>query len=335
MNKIILGSRYYKWVDDEDLCEIKIIKMLGEDKCRCRYTVGSKLGEEEDIEIAAIIDEYTRLTPDGYITFNIAIMGNSDVRDVIVFLNKSKDIDNGDTIPYCVCRQCVNDLFTVATSAQTGKDYYGISVSKDTCPADVQYENYLSCNGVEKFVIAAIYIGDKLSDILKLFKHKDFDTVLYNLFTSRCKYVSNNIKFIINKNMQKRYLNGYCKTIDDLLDINNFEYDLYRAFDILPMNVDLSGRVEEAFPDESLELLKCSLRRNIDKTIVIKYDKSIDLAKIERKYTLVADLNKDVYIIAYTDTGVYNIPCDGNLLDIDKIDKAYKEISINTDKYTM
>lgn len=334
MNKITLGSRYYNWTSDDELNEIKIIKLLGDDNCRCKYTLGPNTGKVEDITVSHIKDNYTLLNPDGYITFNIAIMGESNIKDVIVFLNKSKDMEMGDTIPYCVCRQSVNDLFTATTSAQTGKSYYGISVSKDTCPADVQYENYLACNGVEKFVIVAVYIGDKLQDILNLFKHKDFDTVLYNLFVSRCKYVSDNIKFIINKNMQKRYINGYCKNLSDLLQINNFEYDLYRAFDILPLNVDLSGCENEEFPIAQLETLKCSIRRNIDKSIVIKYDKSIDLSKIERKYTLVADSNKDVYIVAYTDTGIYQVPTNGNLLDIDSIEMAYKNVAINTAKYT-
>lgn len=330
MNKITLGTRYYNWTDDGKINEVKIIKLLGEDKCRCKYTIGPKTGELIELDNSDIKDNYTMLTPDGYITFNIAVMGGTDIRDVIIFLTKQSDIINGDTIPYCVCRQSVNDLFTAAEQ----KQYFGISVSKDTCPADVDYSNYLACNGVEKFEVVSIYIGDKLADILKLFKHRDFDNTLYTLFMARCKYISSNIKYIINQNMKKKYLDGYCKTLNDLITINNFEYDFYRAFNIIPINDDLSSHIEDECPAEIVNFLKGITRRNIDKSIVIKYDKSIDLSKIERKYVLVADNNKDVYIVAYTDTGVYQVPTSGNLFDIDSVEKAYAEVRINTEKYT-
>ena len=134
--------------------------------------------------------------------------------------------------------------------------------------------------------------------------------------------------------MKKKYLDGYCKTLNDLITINNFEYDFYRAFNIIPINDDLSSHIEDECPIEIVNFLKGITRRNIDKSIVIKYDKSIDLSKIERKYVLVADNNKDVYIVAYTDTGVYQVPTSGNLFDIDSVEKAYAEVRINTEKYT-
>lgn len=334
MTKITLGTRYYNWADDNSINEVKVIKLLGENKCRCKYTVGPKTGDIIDLNNSDILDNYTMLTPDGYITFNIATMGGTDLRDVIVFITKNSDLLNGDTVPYCVCRQSVNDLFTFTAGEQ--KQYFGISVSKDSCPADVEFTNYLACNGVEEYVAVSIYIGDKLDEILSLFKHKDFDNVLYNLFDSRCKYVSSNIKYIANKNMQKRYLDGYCKTLNDLLKINNFEYDFYRAFNIIPIKESLKDNNNEECPTSVVDFLRVVLRRDIDKSIVIPYDKSIDLSKIERKYTLVADINRDVYIIAYTDRGVYQIS-QGNTLDVDNIQKLLNSTTCQWDieKYTM
>lgn len=334
MNKVTLGTRYYNWEEDDgSVSELKVIKLLGGSKCRCMYTLGSNKDQIIEIKNDDLKNNYTQLRPDGFISFNISIMGGTDLRDVIVLLNKTSDITMGDSIPYCVCRQSINDAFALAINK---KEFFGLSVSKDTCPADIDYVNYLASNGVEKFEAVAIYIGDKLKDILGLFNHKNFDAALYNLFVARCRYGSADNKYIIKQKMQKQYIDGYCKTLNDLLAINNFEYDFYRAFNITPINRDLSKYINEACPIDVINFLKITTKRNIDKSIIIPYDKSIDLSKIERKYVLVADANKDVYIVAYTDIGVYQTPVNtNNLKDIayTEASKVYSEINFNLDKY--
>ena len=75
-------------------------------------------GELDTITGDVIEKEYVRFIPDGLIAMNIVNVGKvrpedkEELKDVIVAIYKTEDLDNGVNLPFAVCRQSIEDLFT-------------------------------------------------------------------------------------------------------------------------------------------------------------------------------------------------------------------------------
>ncbi len=347
----LINTRYYKWYQEnekDELEEIIIVRVNDNDTYFVQRTKGKEVGEKFSISAEDLSYDYTKLSPDGFITFNIVSVGKS-MRDVMVTFNRTKDFEAGDQESYAVCRQGTNDIF--AQQYQQEQEYTGISISKDTCPANVEFINFLACDGCEESIAVAYYIGDKIKDILALIKLKNYDIVLQNMFTERCKYKAKDYKPAFNKYMQLNSIDGYSKSVEELLKVNNFSYDIYRGFDIIPFNLDLAMCINNALDPVALETLKLMICKDITKSIVIPYDKSINLSTIERSYQLVSDVEDNVYVIAYIDSGNYIAPNtemteDGestsvasllNMMGKDTayLQEAYSNLNFNKSKFNM
>lgn len=349
---IFPNTRYYRYLDetDDSLEVIKILRYQNTETVKYEVIKGKGLGERGKININELHDNYTKLTNDGVISFSIASLHNLD--DVVVMFMKQKDLDLGIGIPFAVCRQCVTDIFHYAFSKKD-KDYFGLSISQDSCPPNVNFNNFLACEGLTKQINIAYYIGDKLSDILKLFKHDDYNYILEKLFKDHCRYAANNITFIYNDYLARDSFDGYMKTLEDLLLSNNFEYDIQTAFGIIPMNVDFSGDETGTIDltdgaelsEDAKYKLSFILAKNINRTLVLKYDKDIDLdALSHRLYQLVSDVHNDIYLIAYDVSGDFHIPVESvetaenietlnGIVSAKSVKDACQFIRLNTWKY--
>lgn len=339
---MILNERYYYWNDNDSIEEFRICRINNENSITIVKTVGSNVGEKKKIDPKEL-KNYRMLRPDGYISFNIAVL-SKNLKDVIVIISTNNDLIRGIKEPYAVCRQCVIDLFAKQLS-QKHEDITGISVSRDTCPADVEFKNFLACEGVEYSEVMAYYIGDKLDTILSLIKKPSlYNNVLQDLFDDHCMIISNNNKYIANSYKKKRQVDGYCKTIEDLLNLNNFEYDLYRAFDIIPTDFAEDDFKEGVLSSKASEILSSIINANIDKSLVIKYDKDIDLSEIKRKTILVSDINGTVWVVGYTINGKYTVPVENfesddniekinSIMPTDSIISAYQHLKFNKEKF--
>lgn len=338
MNNVNLfkNTRYYKWIDTESIEEVRIIKIQNSDTVSVAFTKGPRFGEKEKLNAQYLLDNYTKLKPDGFLTFNIVSLKDT-LKDVIVTVTRETDVELGKTIPYAVCRQCVVDLFAKQLSPDN-VDYAGISISQDTCPADVDFSNYFACDKILSSEVVSFYIGDKISNILHILKDKDeYDSILDNLHLDHCKYLAGNNKFITESYRRKKEIDGYCTTLDDLLRMNNFEYDLETAFGVIPLDLEylkddgsgiaMMDKVSNSATLSPLgkELLSSILLLQIDKSIVLKFDKDIDLSAIKRKYCLITDKDYNVYLVAYTISGKYHPDIEG-LESEENIEKLMKNI---------
>lgn len=338
MNNINLfkNTRYYKWIGAETIEEVRIIKIQNSDIVSIVFTKGPRFGQKEKMQCKDLLNNYTKLKPDGFLTFNIVSLKDT-LKDVIVTVTRESDVTMGKTIPYAVCRQCVVDLFAKQLSPDN-VDYAGISISQDTCPADVDFSNYFACDRILSSEVVAFYIGDKVTNILHILKDKDeYDSILDNLHLDHCKYLAGNNKFITESYRRKKEIDGYCKTLDDLLRINNFEYDLETAFGVIPLDLEylkedgtgivVMDPVSNSATLSTLgkEILSSVLLVQIDKSLVLKFDKDIDLDAIKRKYCLITDKNYNVYLVAYTISGKYH-PDIESVEDEENIKKLMKNI---------
>ena len=347
-SNIIINPRFFKYLDLDDLEHslevIKILKYQNTEILKYEVMKGPNTGNKGKISIKDLIDEYAMLEYDGIISICIAKLQALD--DVMVILMRKKDLEAGISMPWAICRQCISDIFSYAY-CKTGLDYFGLSISQNSCPANVDFSNFLGCNKIESNVSIAYYIGETLDDILSMVKTDIYDDALGVLFRDRCLVRAENIRFIYDNNLKKERIDGYCKTLKELLRINNFEYDLLTSYNIIPINIDLSesngdGGCLDSISTRILSELLC---KNIKATIVLKYDKDIDLDNLEHEYQLVSDSNNVVYVIAYTYSGTYHIPVesvesDENIALLNNavpgsksIQDAYSNIRIFKDKY--
>ena len=352
--KLLKNTRYYKWEDDGSLTELRILKMQNESLCSVIFTKGLKFtpGTKKKIPVQELTDDYTKLRPDGYISFDIVTVGKK-LKDVMVIITRQEDIQAREKTPYAVCRQCAVDLFAKQLSPDN-VDYAGISVSKESCPADVKFENFLACETVELDETIAYYIGDSLDNILNLLRHtSQFDTVLTTLFNDHCDYITNNNHYISEVYKKtKNEINGYYKSLKDLLYWNNFEYDIYRAFDIIPLTVSKEDIIcTDEIKDSvdkltvyGMQLLSSIVCRNIYESIVLPYDKDIDMKKIQGSFMLIATNEGKVFLVAYKYNDNYKVPLESieseenieklnNILPYGSVQNVYEHIQFRNGKY--
>ena len=281
-----VGSKYYKFIDDNTVRVLRLTKIKNDNEFVMRDSQDNvvKLNKNE-------LESYTLLRPDGYITFSIVGL-EQDTRDVIVTLHRRKDIENGDNIPYCVCRQNIFDLF----ANQIVKDeniYIGVSISKDTCPEDTPYDITMACNTVERTQMVAVYIDDTLDTILSMINQHKYNETLKKMYGS-----------IINPNLK-----GYCISLKQLLEENYFMYDFLKGFDIEPVRIKINEEdIEYGLTNSDIRYLESLFKFHMQRLYVIKYDKDIDMSSIQRDYVLVSDLNQKIYILTYdkTEESIYN-----------------------------
>lgn len=288
MRQIYLGDKFYKYIEEEDRIEIvRIIKMKNTE---------TFIIEREDtkdkfkINRDRLLSEFTRLKSDGFISFAIVNL-QDNLKDVIVSLYRSKDIDNKVALPYAACRQNIFDLFSSQIKREginSDVTYIGISVSVDTIPEDTPYEMVLSCNGIIENTMVSVYIDDTLDSILSMIRESKYDLVLKTL----------------NNRLSDPKIVGSCESLRDLLIYNNFMYDFHKGFNIVkvPFKVEILESYE-ILPEQRI-YLENDLKVEIFRTYVLKYDKEINLNKIKREYILISDIDDKLYILAY-DKGKY------------------------------
>lgn len=283
--RIYLGDKFYKYIEKEDRVEIiRIIKIKNEDS----FVAMSENNETLRFNKENLLKEYTKIKGDGMLAFNLVDL-DADAKDVIVALYRNGDLESGDTLPYCCCRQNIVDLFSNIIKTENDTHMYvGMSVSKDTIPEDTPYEITLACNGISYSIMVTIYMDDTLDEILNMVKTDKFDMGLFKLYNS----------------IDRNKVIGYYKSLKELLQGCNFMYDFYKAFNIyeVPFKVSING--DYSLPIEQHRYLEDEIRVEMFRTYVMEYSKEIDLKKVERNYIMVIDIEMKAYIIAY-DRGEY------------------------------
>ena len=108
---ILLGSIFYKFNDEDKLEQIRVKQI----KNRDLYVIEDLDSNETKKFTYEDFTDYKLLKADGCIGFNIVSL-NDGLRDVIVTYHRASDVENGDTIPFAVCRQSVSDVYTNLTN---------------------------------------------------------------------------------------------------------------------------------------------------------------------------------------------------------------------------
>ena len=297
----MLGERYVREEKDEIII-YRIVSIKNETDIVVQDDNGSKFSTT----ISKLKEDYKLLNPDGFLSFNIVYIdgglgGRFD--DVIVTLHTREDMQSTSKIPTVICRQNINDLHASALKLKsngTDKDFFGMSISKETCPEDVPFESILSCDGLVKSIPVAVYIDDKFDDIMSIIKHKEFNKILESIFTEHVKKECEGKTLLYNRMIQLQTVDGFVKTLRELLVSNNFMYDFRRTFNILPLkNINISEEIDISNKNTLMMVLSDLLNINIVNIKVIKFAKDIDLTRLAYSYQLVSDESEDIYLVLY------------------------------------
>lgn len=281
-------DKFYRVNEDDSIEFLRLVKVKNED---CYVMLNSN---KERVKLTSDeLYKYVKLRPDGYINYSIVSL-DAGIRDVIVSMFRRVDIEDGDVIPYCICRQNIFDLFTNNFVKDDKTQFVGCSVSKDTCPADIEYKMIMGCNAIIENINVSMYVDDTLEDLLEPITVLNFNDALFkNYIKSR------------NDN-----IHGYCKTLKDLLYTNNFMYDVLKAFNIIKVPfITLYNEISNEINTSDREWLESYLKVEMFKTFVVPFTKEIDLKKIERDHIIISDINNEIFIVLYD---------KGDFLNIDK-----------------
>lgn len=284
-NKVTIrcGAKFFRFINDQ-LEIIRIKKIDSKDnKERVKYFTEDK--ELKSMSYDYLMKNYEMLAPDGMII--ITVVGTNAADDVIVGLSNFKNLSQE---PDVICRQGIADVFTNITNKDEGTLYIGCSVSKSTCPVDIDYKWVYSCQCIKGNPLSIlVYLDDTLDDILSLFSTKRYDQVL-----------KDSAKSIIEQ-FSKFNIVGAKETLKELLAENNFMYDFRKLFGIIevPFHIDSES---DQLDDHNWLFLESELKANIMETYLIQYSREINLKSIARDYKLISsaiDGFDKVYICGY------------------------------------
>ena len=279
-NMIYVGDIFYRYEDDKE--EAEIIRI-----CRAKNT-NKFIAETQNGNITItrneLIENYTRLKNDAFLTFFVLKL-DKGAKDVMIAMHRRKDLDENNNVPYALCRQQFENSFN---SILIKDDMYhiGVSMSKDTCPNDVNYEDLFLCNGVDAGITVSTYIGDTLDTILHFIKTEKFDSILKE----------------IDDNANQSIVEGPCRNLKELLEYHDFMYDYLLGFDItrVPFKVE-----DNKLTLEQIKYLEGLTKHIFIDKMIVQKDSDIDLEKIERSHIKICDEEQNIYIVLYIE-GEYN-----------------------------
>ena len=307
-NNLLLGAKYYRYDENGN---IEVVRVTRHNESEAKIYDGN---EYKKITLEDLQKQYIRLNPHAIVNFCIVKLKDG-LDDVIVTMHKMSDLTSNEPTPYCVCRQNITDIF--ANQIQlSDKMYVGCCMSLDTCPPDIDYRIMIACNGMEKCINVCTYMDDTLNDIIGLVKAKDFNNTLESLFIDHVNAVVRNnpaLEAIKDRIKKLDHYDGYCKTLELLLEQNNFMYDFYQAFNIIPIDEEVTYDSEDALDPKITDIISNLYEINITSTLCVKYWYDVDLSDIDNDYVLIMDKNNKLYVVAYVSSGPKNI-------DIEKVE---------------
>lgn len=307
--KKMLGNKYYK-ENGDDIEVIRVVSVKNTSECKIQSDKGNEI---KIVNPQFVYDNYTKLIPDGFVTISLVKLNyekDKSYNDVIVTMHRMSDLDIGDNDPFVVCRQNITDFFYNLCSTSEDHPYVGVSVSRRTCPENIDFQIMRACDEIVVAEGVNIYLEDTVEDILSLVNTKKFDKCLeLGLLT--------HLKSICRPDIGLVSVNGHCRNLKQLLLENNFSYDLDNAFNITPIQAELGSHILEIKDDED-KLIGYKLdseisnqfsnlfKINITDSIVIDYDHDIDVNEIFGKFFLVRDTVNKLYIVKYFTVGEWN-----------------------------
>lgn len=279
--RIYIGDIFYNFIEDE----INILRVV---KCKSTEKFVLKDGNSNLISLnrKELTDNYSRLENNSYFSFAVVKLPNG-TKDIIVTIHRKSDIKLGINQVYTVCRQQFNDLF--ADQIKTNDiNNFGVCVSRDTCPENLEFEDYLVCEGIDgKTDIISVYLDDTLDSILKYIDTKKYDDVLKNIYNSVNPYMTT----------------GVCQTLKELLEYQDIMFDFYLGNGITRVPFEV---IDNSLNIDQIKYIEHLNKHYLVEPLIVPYNYDMDLNKIERSHIRIIDTNNKIYVVSYLEGGYVN-----------------------------
>ena len=306
---IALGYKFFKEKEDGTFEIIRVIEVR-----EVKKEVGIQFESDGFTKRMPYdwLKSYTPLEPYGLVMFNIVSVydepTDSSSDDVMITATRLIDIKLGDYNPFIICRQSINDFFADFLNPMGNSNLCGISVNRDNCPTNIPFGALLTADEIKVSNMVAVYRDDTIESILRCVPQKRYNEVLSKLYMEHCKASVSSNPFATRSD-------GWCKTLQDLLEDNNFISDFNYmsgatgvAFDLknylLPVSDKLPGCYQ--LDKAALVFFNSVFKVNAVNTRVVKWDYSIDLGEFNNdKYTFLRDSTDTLYMVVYLTKGEY------------------------------
>ena len=292
----ILGTKYQTYIDDE-LVILRLVNIKSENKFTMVDREGNKLSMTKEE-----LDKCIKLDSDALLCLMTTTL-DEDVRDVYACVHRTDDMRNGVKEPVMILRQNIYSSSKNAFNA--GMDIYvGECLVNPKFDNDEQFKSLLEFNTIDDTLSVALYVDDKFKDIKQFItghNARKFDEVLRT----------------IKSNNTQSMLKGYCETLDQLFEENNFMFNYRMIFNIaqvdfpieLDNNTDKDGVI--TLNSKQISRLEDLLRAYITDVKVLKYDKDIDISKIVSKtHIMISDETENIYLVSYIVKEAYPVDND-------------------------
>ena len=273
MLNMLIGSKFYKYTDGQ-LDVLRLYKIKNQNK----YILKDEYGAEVVLSRRGL-EDYTRILQDAFITFSIVGLSDGN-KDVIVTIHKNKDLGNGDTAPYAICRQGIVDTYSQTFNRNENVTYVGTTMSKDTCPQGVNIADMLRCNTTIECHVINAYMDDTLEDILQCINPLNFNELL--------KYFASIV--------DKEKVVGFCSSLKELLETTSFWGEFNRAFGILKVPFHING---DQLDVPTKTYIEDEIKHEVLNHTVALYDKDIILENINHDYILISDAGNVLNLMVY------------------------------------
>ena len=292
----ILGTKYQTYIDDE-LVVLRLVNIKSENKFTMVDREGNKLSMTKEE-----LDKCIKLDSDALLCLMTATL-DEDVRDVYACVHRTDDMRNGIKEPVMILRQNIYSSSKNAFNA--GMDIYvGECLANPKFDNDEQFKSLLEFNTIDDTLSVALYVDDKFKDIKQFItghNARKFDEVLRTIKSS-------------NDNSM---IKGYCETLEQLFDENNFMFNYRLLFNIaqvdFPIELDDNTDNEGIITLNNKQIIRLEdlLRAYITDVKVLKYDKDIDISKIVSKtHIMISDETENIYLVSYIVKEAYPVDND-------------------------
>ena len=295
------GTKYYK-IENDDVHIIRIVNVKNSDTVVCMnddlYTGKNDIKNDITFTMSTedLKNNYRLLLPHGQLCMT-KVTTQDNIQDVLIAVTKiettaavntAASINFGDV--YIICRQVAADIFAMAMNPN--KQCFGICISRDTCPANINFDGiYSNCipeKNSGQFI--NFYKQDSIDQILGLLKTKNIDDMLST-----------------NYNKLKSFdptIEGLEQTVEGLVKNNGLIYDIYKMFDIIPIqNVTIKyDNNSYILSDDDLSRIEYVIKCRISDILIVELNHFISEENLSEDYACIriCDSSGKIYLVQYT-----------------------------------
>lgn len=283
---INVGDKFYRLNADDASLDLRVMRVQNPTTFKCKRGDGQYV----KIKKSDLDKYYRRINAHGSLYISCVINSNKE-KDVLGCLYRTKDCHMGEQIePWLIFRQNINDIHAECFNNMPFVYNFGLCVTQLSIFEGMNMYGFLKFEDLIDVRKINVYLDDDVNSILELIDNK-----FMNKTNEILKELSD------NAGLAKK---GYCETLKQLLEEQQFLHEFRLAWDIETVSFEVTEENTKPLEPDHLRELESIVGKQMLNTMVFSHDYSFSVDKIQRKFKLIADSKSEIYAIAY-DEGDY------------------------------